>query len=71
MRIWKASKFQRGLYGVCLRTALENHRLRVKDEIQMMIESKEKAENKEADRRQAALREQLTLSWCDQNGWMG
>jgi hypothetical protein len=57
MRIWKASKYKRGLYGECLKTALENHRLRVEKEI--------------SDKKYKSIREQLTFSCCDQNGWMG
>lgn len=59
MRIWKASKYQRGLYEQCLRTALETHRLRVEKEI-------EEATGK-------TIRKQLEFSSsaCDANGWIG
>ena len=59
MRIWKASKYKRGLYEQCLRTALETHRLRVKEEI--------------TGKKETTIREQLTPSCCDcdKNGWVG
>jgi hypothetical protein len=71
MRIWKAAKYARGLYGECLKTALEVHRLKVKQEIEKEINAREEKDRKEAERRQKVIREQLQFSCCDQNGWVG